>query len=191
MVLVCKNTYVMHLSKQVQQDTSSSIAGIILPITTYYRWKVHPTIVRNNKAPQSLCNFHALALRTNVLDVCMFAQNFLALCASSYYDSTIFHRNIKGFMIQGGDPTGTGRGGSSIWGRKFNDEIRESLKASLLCFSHATCRCISQLKMDVSGLLIPLHMEYKTSRLPKCCALYAVHFQLQTIFNCSFTVSSS
>jgi peptidyl-prolyl cis-trans isomerase-like 3 len=55
-------------------------------------------------------------------------QNFLALCASGYYDGTIFHRNIKGFMIQGGDPTGTGRGGNSIWGRKFNDEIRESLK---------------------------------------------------------------
>lgn len=55
-------------------------------------------------------------------------QNFLALCASGYYESTIFHRNIKGFMIQGGDPTGTGKGGTSIWGKKFNDEIRESLK---------------------------------------------------------------
>eukprot|EP00249_Psilotum_nudum_P006121 c19473_g1_i1 orf=223-630(+) len=55
-------------------------------------------------------------------------MNFLALCARGYYDGTIFHRNIKGFMIQGGDPTGTGRGGTSIWGRKFNDEIRESLK---------------------------------------------------------------
>lgn len=55
-------------------------------------------------------------------------QNFLALCASGYYDATIFHRNIKGFMIQGGDPTGTGKGGTSIWGKKFNDEIRESLK---------------------------------------------------------------
>lgn len=57
-------------------------------------------------------------------------QNFLALCASGYYDGTIFHRNIKGFMIQGGDPTGTGKGGTSIWGKKFNDEIRESLKVS-------------------------------------------------------------
>ncbi|KAJ0770024.1 putative peptidylprolyl isomerase [Helianthus annuus] len=55
-------------------------------------------------------------------------KNFLALCASGYYDGTIFHRNIKGFMIQGGDPTGTGKGGTSIWGKKFNDEIRESLK---------------------------------------------------------------
>lgn len=55
-------------------------------------------------------------------------QNFLALCGSGYYDGTIFHRNIKGFMIQGGDPTGTGKGGTSIWGRKYSDEIRESLK---------------------------------------------------------------
>ncbi|MCH82174.1 peptidyl-prolyl cis-trans isomerase-like 3-like, partial [Trifolium medium] len=44
------------------------------------------------------------------------------------YDGTIFHRNIKGFMIQGGDPTGTGKGGTSIRGKKLNDEIRESLK---------------------------------------------------------------
>ncbi|KAL2901748.1 Peptidyl-prolyl cis-trans isomerase CYP18-1 [Bienertia sinuspersici] len=55
-------------------------------------------------------------------------QNFLALCAGGYYDGTIFHRNIKGFMIQGGDPIGTCKGGTSIWGKKFNDEIRESLK---------------------------------------------------------------
>lgn len=61
---------------------------------------------------------------------CVLIQNFLALSASGYYDGTIFHRNIKGFMIQGGDPSGTGKGGTSIWGKKFNDEIRESLKVS-------------------------------------------------------------
>lgn len=65
-------------------------------------------------------------------------QNFLALCASGYYDGTIFHRNIKGFMIQGGDPTGTGKGGTSIWGKKFNDEIRESLKV-FVKFMSKTC----------------------------------------------------
>ena len=59
-------------------------------------------------------------------------QNFLALCASGAYDNTLFHRNIKGFMIQGGDPTGTGKGGQSIWGRPFNDEIRQTLKVRYL-----------------------------------------------------------
>ncbi|KAJ1307190.1 hypothetical protein OPQ81_001305 [Rhizoctonia solani] len=56
------------------------------------------------------------------------AENFLALCASGAYDGCIFHRNIKGFMIQTGDPTGTGKGGQSIWGKPFGDEIRATLK---------------------------------------------------------------
>ncbi|KAF2362130.1 Cyclophilin-type peptidyl-prolyl cis-trans isomerase domain [Trinorchestia longiramus] len=56
------------------------------------------------------------------------SHNFLALCASGYYDGCLFHRNIKGFMVQTGDPTGTGKGGSSIWGSKFEDEVRDDLK---------------------------------------------------------------
>ncbi len=50
-------------------------------------------------------------------------ENFITLAGKGYYDGVIFHRVIKGFMIQGGDPTGTGRGGESAWGGKFNDEI--------------------------------------------------------------------
>ncbi|GMK55754.1 hypothetical protein CspeluHIS016_0208100 [Cutaneotrichosporon spelunceum] len=56
------------------------------------------------------------------------AENFLALCASGYYDGCLFHRNIKGFMVQTGDPTGTGKGGQSIWGEPFGDEVRQTLK---------------------------------------------------------------
>ncbi|XP_050022547.1 peptidyl-prolyl cis-trans isomerase-like 3 isoform X2 [Dermacentor andersoni] len=59
------------------------------------------------------------------------AENFLALCASDYYNGCLFHRNIKGFMVQTGDPTGTGKGGESIWGAKFADEIRDELKHSV------------------------------------------------------------
>ena len=50
-------------------------------------------------------------------------ENFITLAERGYYNGVIFHRVIKGFMIQGGDPTGTGRGGESKWGPRFNDEI--------------------------------------------------------------------
>jgi cyclophilin family peptidyl-prolyl cis-trans isomerase len=53
-------------------------------------------------------------------------DNFIRLAQKGYYDGVIFHRVIKGFMIQGGDPTGTGRGGESADGGRFNDEINRS-----------------------------------------------------------------
>ncbi|HEX2578978.1 MAG TPA: peptidylprolyl isomerase [Rhabdochlamydiaceae bacterium] len=62
-------------------------------------------------------------------------ENFLGLAAKQYYNGQIFHRVIKSFMIQGGDPTGTGRGGESIWGGKFDDE------------------CVPTVKYDKPGLL--------------------------------------
>ena len=49
-------------------------------------------------------------------------KNFQSLADQGYYDNTVFHRIIRDFMIQGGDPTGTGRGGRSIYGDKFEDE---------------------------------------------------------------------
>jgi peptidylprolyl isomerase len=55
-------------------------------------------------------------------------ENFKGLIAKGYYDGIIFHRVIKDFMIQGGDPTGTGRGGESLWGKKFEDECSPKLR---------------------------------------------------------------
>lgn len=55
-------------------------------------------------------------------------ENFLGLVAKHYYDGIIFHRVIKDFMIQGGDPTGTGRGGESLWGKAFGDECKAAVK---------------------------------------------------------------
>ncbi|GET17989.1 peptidylprolyl isomerase [Ligilactobacillus agilis] len=54
-------------------------------------------------------------------------ENFLGLVAKNYYDGIIFHRVIKDFMIQGGDPTGTGMGGQSLWGTPFEDEFSNEL----------------------------------------------------------------
>jgi cyclophilin family peptidyl-prolyl cis-trans isomerase len=50
-------------------------------------------------------------------------ENFRLLAERGYYDGVTFHRVVKGFMIQGGDPAGNGTGGESAWGGKFDDEI--------------------------------------------------------------------
>ncbi|RYP24190.1 hypothetical protein DL765_000685 [Monosporascus sp. GIB2] len=55
-------------------------------------------------------------------------KNFTTLCQRGYYDGVIFHRIIPNFMVQTGDPTGAGRGGTSIYGDKFEDEIRADLR---------------------------------------------------------------
>jgi len=49
-------------------------------------------------------------------------ENFTTHIKNGYYDGVLFHRIIADFMIQGGDPTGSGRGGESIWGKPFKDE---------------------------------------------------------------------
>ncbi|XP_074138512.1 spliceosome-associated protein CWC27 homolog isoform X1 [Sminthopsis crassicaudata] len=55
-------------------------------------------------------------------------RNFIQLCMEGYYDNTIFHRVVPGFIIQGGDPTGTGTGGESIYGAPFKDEFHSRLR---------------------------------------------------------------
>ncbi|MBQ8683845.1 MAG: peptidylprolyl isomerase [Clostridia bacterium] len=54
-------------------------------------------------------------------------ENFTTHAKNGYYDGIVFHRVIKDFMIQGGDPTATGCGGESIWGRNFQDEFSPEL----------------------------------------------------------------
>lgn len=67
-------------------------------------------------------------------------ENFKTHLKNGYYDGVIFHRIIEDFMIQGGDPTGTGRGGESIWKKPFEDECARDLpfnKPGLLAMANA------------------------------------------------------
>ncbi|KAL4568785.1 hypothetical protein LXL04_024401 [Taraxacum kok-saghyz] len=57
-------------------------------------------------------------------------ENFITLCERGYYNNVAFHRNIRNFMIQGGDPSGSGKGGESIWGKAFKDEVNSKLMHS-------------------------------------------------------------
>ena len=67
-------------------------------------------------------------------------ENFEGLVKKGYYNGLTFHRIIKNFMIQGGDPTGTGRGGQSIYGTPFEDEFKPNVvfnKAGILAMANA------------------------------------------------------
>jgi len=67
-------------------------------------------------------------------------ENFMKLAEKGYYNGTIFHRVIKSFMLQGGDPLGNGTGGDSIWGKAFVDECRPKVvfdRAGLLAMANA------------------------------------------------------
>ncbi|CAO1625536.1 unnamed protein product [Jaminaea pallidilutea] len=67
-------------------------------------------------------NFGPLNLELHADKAPRTCYNFLTLCSRGYYTDSTMHRNIPGFMIQGGDPTGSGRGGESMWGKPFSDE---------------------------------------------------------------------
>ncbi len=66
-------------------------------------------------------------------------ENFTTHIKNGYYNGIAFHRIIKGFMIQGGDPTESGRGGDSIWKRAFKDEYKDKTfnKAGILAMANA------------------------------------------------------
>lgn len=75
--------------------------------------------LNTNKGTVSLSLFPELAPKT--------VENFIGLAKENYYDGIIFHRVIEDFMIQGGDPTGTGMGGESIWDEEFEDEFSPNI----------------------------------------------------------------
>ena len=83
------------------------------------------------KAGETVAVFHTnhgdIAVRLFPEQAPKTVENFTTHAKNGYYDGLIFHRVINDFMIQGGDPTGTGCGGESIWGRPFGDEFSKDL----------------------------------------------------------------
>src|SRR4051812_8311658 len=107
---------------------SSLPAGPIRPIS-----RIHHSQTLNQR--KSLMPNRTAEIKTNKgtikfelleQDAPKTTENFRLLAEKGFYDGVIFHRVIKGFMVQGGDPTGTGRGGESAWGGRFADEIKAS-----------------------------------------------------------------
>lgn len=76
-------------------------------------------VIKTNKGDITVKLFESRAPKT--------VNNFIELSQKGYYDGVIFHRVIPNFMIQGGDPTGSGMGGESIYGEKFEDEFSVEL----------------------------------------------------------------
>lgn len=75
--------------------------------------------IKTNKSDIKIQLFDELVPKT--------VKNFIELAEKGYYNGVIFHRVIPDFMIQGGDPTGTGMGGESIYGKEFEDEFSNEL----------------------------------------------------------------
>ncbi len=95
--------------------------------------KAHDTL--KTKVKQEMTPFAVIETNMGTIEIELFekaapktVKNFIGHSENGYYNGVVFHRVIDDFMIQGGDPTGTGRGGESIYGEPFEDEIVDTLR---------------------------------------------------------------
>jgi len=109
-------------SENKNQDISTNDKKETLPMTELKKDTITIAVIQTNMGTIELELFADKAVKT--------VQNFVGLAEKKYYDGIIFHRVIDNFMIQGGDPTGTGSGGESILGKPFEDEVKTGLKHS-------------------------------------------------------------
>lgn len=95
-------------------------------------------------------------------------ENFTTHAKNGYYNGIIFHRVIKDFMIQGGDPTGTGMGGESIWGSSFKDEFSPLLHnyRGALCMANAGPNTNGSQFFIVQANSVPENMLEQMKDLP-------------------------
>ncbi|XP_050096031.1 RING-type E3 ubiquitin-protein ligase PPIL2 [Anopheles aquasalis] len=111
---------------------ASFTSTAMVPVSQHEAAIIDDDIVRYERVKKKgyvrlLTNFGALNLELYCEQVPKTCENFLKHCQSGYYNGVLFHRSIRNFMLQGGDPTGVGNGGTSAWGTKFADEIKPNL----------------------------------------------------------------
>jgi cyclophilin family peptidyl-prolyl cis-trans isomerase len=87
-------------------------------------------------------------------------ENFRLLAEKGYYDGVIFHRVIKNFMIQGGDPLGEGYGGESAWGGKFDDEINRGSDLYLGPYNKGTVAMANSGPNTNGSQFFIMHIDY-------------------------------
>ena len=106
------------------------ITGIMLAATTFKMNVANAEDIMGNSHPVVVfeTNQGNIELQLDPAVAPKACENFIGLVNKGYYNGIIFHRVIKEFMIQGGDPTGTGRGGESLWGADFEDEVTPSVQ---------------------------------------------------------------
>lgn len=112
---------------------AAGFTSTVMPMETTHRAAViAEDLVRYERVKKKgyvriLTNFGSLNLELHCDIVPKTCENFIKHCQNGYYNGTKFHRSIRNFMIQGGDPTNTGNGGTSIWGKAFEDEFKPNL----------------------------------------------------------------
>ncbi len=111
------------------------LAGLLfLAISMGVHAETHKIVKEKNITQKAEAPIVVLETNVGKIELKMFpkasplaVENFVTHVKNGYYNGLIFHRVIKGFMIQGGDPTGTGRGGESIWHKEFKNENTPNL----------------------------------------------------------------
>jgi len=107
-------------------------------------------------------------------------ENFRLLAEKGYYDGVIFHRCINGFMIQGGDPTGTGSGGASAWGGRFADEIDSSSEVYKRGYKAGTVAMANADPNTNGSQFFIMHADYP---LPPSYAIFGRVIEGQDVVN--------
>lgn len=124
----CKSTPEKEINKEAKIEKGDSLENLF-------------DLKNNEKLIATMVtNMGTIEIELFAPDVPKTVKNFVGLATKGYYNRIIFHRVIKDFMIQGGDPTGTGRGGESYWGGQFEDEFVPSLmhdKPGILSMANA------------------------------------------------------